>query len=126
MHYRMACTIRSDNLPRALQLKSGGFMQPLLAKITKKGVLAFAVSLLTVGLVVAGCTSSIISTNNSNNTIPNTNTSASPATITDAPNDQVLATSLTLNSIILTDSAGKVTTNLLAAGPITFEAAHLD
>jgi hypothetical protein len=99
-------------------------MQSLLPKISKKGVLALAASLLTLGVVIAGCSNT--SSSSQNNTIPNTNTSASPTTITDAPDDQVLATSLTLNSIILTDSAGKVTTNLLAAGPITFEASHLD
>jgi hypothetical protein len=101
-------------------------MQSLLTKFSKKGILAFAASLLTVGMVVAGCTSSITSTSSTSNIIPNTNTSTSPVTITDAPDDQILATSLTLNTIILTDSAGKVTTNLLAAGPITIEATHLD
>lgn len=47
-----------------------------------------------------------------------------PVTITDAPSDQVVAASLTLNSIVLTDSANK-TTSILSA-PLTFEAAHLD
>jgi hypothetical protein len=96
--------------------------------ITKKGVLAFAASLLVLGLVIAGCSNSSpsMSTGNQNNTIPNTNTSTTPFGVTDAVNNQVLATSLTLSSIILTDNTGKVTTNLLAAGPITFEAAHLD
>lgn len=105
-------------------------MQLTLPKIAKKGVLAFAASLFVLGLVIAGCSNSSPSMNTStstqNNTIANTNTSASPVGITDAVNNQVLATSLTLNSIILTDNTGKVTTNLLAAGPITFEAAHLD
>jgi len=101
-------------------------MQLSLPKISKKGVLAFAASLLVLGLVIAGCSNSTTSMNPPNNTIPNTNTSTSPVGITDAVNNQVLATSLTLNSIILTDNMGKVTTNLLAAGPITFEAAHLD
>jgi hypothetical protein len=93
---------------------------------SKRGILALAASLLTVGIVIAGCTSSVTSSTITSNIIPNTNTSTTPVGITDAVNDQVLATSLTLNSIILTDSMGKVTTNLLTAGPITFEAAHLD
>jgi hypothetical protein len=101
-------------------------MQLLRLKISKKGTLAFAASLLTLGMVIAGCTSAVTSTSSTSNIIPNTNTSTTPVGITDAVNNQVLATSLTLNSIILTDSTGKVTTNLLAAGPITFEAAHLD
>ena len=101
-------------------------MQLSIPNSSKKNVLAFAASVLILGVVIAGCTSPITSTNNSSNTIPNTNTSISPVGITDAPNNQVLATSLTLTSIILTDNMGKVTTNLLAAGPITFEAAHLD
>ncbi|MGA3160865.1 MAG: DUF5666 domain-containing protein [Terracidiphilus sp.] len=97
-------------------------MPSYLLKISNKGVLAICASLLTLGLVVAGCTSA---GNNSSNLITNTTTSVSPTTVTDAANDQVLATSLTINSIILKDSAGKVTSNLLAT-PITIEAAHLD
>jgi hypothetical protein len=58
--------------------------------------------------------------------IPNVNTSTTPVRITDAASDQILAASLTLNSLILTDSTGKVTTNLLPASGITFEASHLD
>jgi hypothetical protein len=101
-------------------------MQPSLSKISKKGALAFAASLFTIGMVIAGCTSSVTSTSSTSNIIPNTNTSTSPVGITDAVNNQVLATSLTLNSIVLNDSAGKMTTNLLPASGITFEAAHLD
>jgi hypothetical protein len=101
-------------------------MQLLLPKINKKGTLAFAVSLLTLGLVIAGCTSPVTSTSSTSNIIPNTNTSTTPVRITDAPGDQVLAASLTLNSLILTDNTGKVTTNLLPANGITFEATHLD
>jgi hypothetical protein len=102
-------------------------MPSYLPKISNKGVLAICASLLTIGLIIAGCTSSNnTSNNNPSNLITNTTTSVSPTTVTDAVNDQVLATSLTLNSIILTDNTGKVTSNLLAAGPITIEAAHLD
>jgi hypothetical protein len=94
--------------------------------ISKKGVLAFAASVVILGVVITGCTSSVTSTTSTSNLIPNVNTSTTPTRITDAPNDQVLAASLTLNSLVLTDSTGKVTTNLLPANGITFEATHLD
>lgn len=101
-------------------------MQLSLPKISKKGILAFAASVLILGVVITGCTSSMTSTSSTSNLIPNTNTSTSPVRITDAPSDQVLAASLTLNSLVLTDTTGKVTTNLLPAAGITFEATHLD
>ncbi|MGO9316204.1 MAG: hypothetical protein ACLPXT_12685 [Terracidiphilus sp.] len=101
-------------------------MQSLLSKLSKNGVLAFAASLFVVGMAIAGCTSSVTSSISTSNLIPNTNTSTTPVTVTDAPSDQILAASLTLNSMILTDSTGKVTTNLLPATGITFEATHLD
>ena len=47
-----------------------------------------------------------------------------PVLITDAPSDQLVAFTLTLNSIVLTDSAGK-TTSLLAT-PTTIEICHLN
>lgn len=50
--------------------------------------------------------------------------SAVPISITDAPSDQVIAASLTLNSVVLTDAKG-ATASLLTS-PLTFEAAHLD
>jgi hypothetical protein len=107
-------------------LNLGGIMQSSRPKISKKGALGFAASLLTLGMVIVGCTSSVISTSSTSNIIPNTNTSTTPVRITDAPSDQILAASLTLNSMILTDNTGKVTTNLLPASGITFEATHLD
>jgi len=97
-----------------------------LSNISKKGVLAFAASLLTLGMVITGCTSLLTSTSITSNIIPNTNTSTSPVRITDAPSDQVLAASLTLNSMVLTDNTGKVTTNLVPSSGLTFEATHLD
>ena len=101
-------------------------MQSSRPKISKKGALVFAASLLTLGMVIAGCTSAITSSSSTSNIIPNTNTSTTPVSVTDAPSDQVLAASLTLSSMILTDNTGKVTTNLLPASGITFEATHLD
>jgi hypothetical protein len=47
-----------------------------------------------------------------------------PVMITDAPNDQLVSFSLTLNSIVLTDSSG-ATTNLLSS-PATIEITHLN
>jgi hypothetical protein len=49
---------------------------------------------------------------------------AVPVMITDAPSDQLVAFSLTLNSIVLTDSAGK-TTSVLST-PTTVEICHLN
>lgn len=82
------------------------------------GVLAAAAA-----LIVAGCTAgnSVAGTSSSLN---NTSTAIVPVTLTDAPSDQVVAASLTLNSIVLTDSKG-ATTSLLAS-PLSFEATHLD
>jgi hypothetical protein len=47
-----------------------------------------------------------------------------PVSITDAPSDEVIATSLTLNSIVLTDTTG-ATASILTS-PLTFEAVHVD
>jgi hypothetical protein len=101
-------------------------MQSSLSNISKNGILAFATSVLILGVVMTGCTSSMTSTSSTSNLIPNVNMSTSPTRITDAASDQILAASLTLNSLVLTDSTGKVTTNLLPATGITFEATHLD
>ena len=51
-------------------------------------------------------------------------TTSVPVSITDAPGDQVVAASLTLNSVVLTDQKNQ-TSSILSA-PLTFEAAHLD
>jgi hypothetical protein len=101
-------------------------MHSLRTKITTGSLLAFAGSLLVLAMIITGCSSSIVNSSSSSNLVTSTNTSVSPTRITDAPSDQVLAASLTLNSMILTDSSGKVTTNLLPASGITFEATHLD
>jgi hypothetical protein len=101
-------------------------MQSSLSNISKNGILAFAASVFILGVVITGCTSSMTSTSSTSNLIPNVNTSTSLVRITDAASDQILAVSLNLNSLVLTDSSGKVTTNLLPAAGITFEATHLD
>jgi hypothetical protein len=86
-----------------------------------KGISILFVALLaTAGLILAGCTMA----DNTVHSIPATTTAAVPVSLTDAPSDQVVATSLTLNSIVLTDASGK-TASLLTA-PFTLEATHLD
>jgi len=73
------------------------------------------------GLLIAGCSAggalSSISTSGASSV-------AVPVSITDDPGDQVVAASLTLNSIVLTNTKG-VTASILAA-PASFEATHLD
>jgi hypothetical protein len=96
-------------------------MQARTQKITQTTSIVLASGLLVAGLIALGCSnSSTISS------IPNSNATltAVPVSITDAPSDQVLAASLTLNSIVLTDSSGKTTSIL--TNSLTFEAAHLD
>jgi hypothetical protein len=78
-------------------------------------------SLASAALLLAGCSAA-------SNAVLGTTTSAStasvPVTLTDAPSDLVLATSLTMNSITLTDSKG--TTTSVLSSPLTFEATRLD
>ena len=77
---------------------------------------------LVAGLVfLAGCTSNVASTAGSSIANPAV---AVPVLITDAPSDQLVAFTLTLNSITLTDSAGK-TTSILST-PTTIEVCHLN
>ena len=78
--------------------------------------------LITAALIVAGCTAANNLTGGGT-TVTSATTSV-PVSITDAPGDQVVAASLTLNSVVLTDQKNQ-TTSILAA-PLTFEAAHLD
>jgi hypothetical protein len=83
---------------------------------------AMGAVLVTAALIVAGCTAA--SNFVSNGSTVGAQTTYIPVSITDAPGDQVVAASLTLNSVVLTDQKGQ-TTSILAA-PLTFEAAHLD
>ncbi|HUD22413.1 MAG TPA: DUF4382 domain-containing protein [Acidobacteriaceae bacterium] len=71
--------------------------------------------------LVLGCSSSVTP-----GTVSNINASSStvPVLITDAPSDQLVAFSLTLNTITLTDSAGQ-TASILPA-PATIEICHLN
>ncbi len=97
-----------------MQAKISGFAKGI-------GVAAGA-ALITAALIVAGCTAA----NNLTNVGTTINSTAVtvPVTITDAPSDQVVAASLTLNTVVLTDSKGQ-TASILTA-PLTFEATHLD
>lgn len=83
---------------------------------------AMGAVLITAALIVAGCTAANNLTGGGT-TIPAATTSV-PVSVTDAPGDQIVAASLTLNTVVLTDQKG-LTTSILSA-PLTFEAAHLD
>ena len=85
--------------------------------------LVTAVVLAVAALVVVGCTAGSPLTS-SNGTTINTAATSVPISITDDPGDQVLAASLTLNSVVLKNASGG-TASLLTA-PLTFEATHLD
>lgn len=95
-------------------------MQAGTEKLLRYFSIVFVALLVAAGLMLAGCSASTIA----NNVTTSATTTAMPVSITDAPSDQVLAASLTLNSIVLTNSTGK-TTSILNS-PLTFEAAHLD
>ena len=86
-------------------------------------VAAIGALFVTFGLVMTGCTAASTALGGGGTNITSSTMSV-PVTITDAPSDQVVAASLTLNSVVLTDSKG-ATTSVLSA-PLTFEAAHLD
>jgi hypothetical protein len=81
-----------------------------------------AAALVAAGLMLAGCggttaTSNLISSNVA--------TTPTQTIITDAPADQVLALALKVDNIVLTDTSGASTGNLLKA-PVPIEVGHLD
>jgi hypothetical protein len=82
--------------------------------------LALAASL-TLAALLAGCAST---SSPGAGTNINSTPLAVPVLITDAPSDQLVAFSLTLNSIILTDTAGK--TASILPSPTTVEICHLN
>jgi hypothetical protein len=96
-------------------------MKASLHGITKGRVLALAGALFALGLLIAGCTSSLAPTAS---TVTSLRTTVVPVSVTDAPADPVLALKLTINSIVLTDSSGK--TASLLSSPAAFEAVHMD
>jgi hypothetical protein len=84
-------------------------------------VFASLAGLGSLALILIGCSSV---TTNPGTTVTNTVKASVPISITDAPSDQVIAASLTLNSVVLADAKG-ATASLLTS-PLTFEATHLD
>jgi hypothetical protein len=96
-------------------------MQTSKAGIAKGIGAAMGAVLVTAALIVAGCSGSNAATNN---ILMSVSPVIVPVSITDAPGDQVVAASLTLNSVVLTDQKSQ-TASILTA-PLTFEAAHLD
>jgi len=102
-------------------IRLNGRSNPNIRKIGPLSLILAGCVALIAGLVT-GCNSSAVPTGSSGNI-----TSAAvavPVLITDAPSDQLVAFTLTLNSIVLTDSAGK-TTSILGT-PTTIEVCHLD
>ena len=80
-------------------------------------------TLLTIGgLALNGCSNGTLTTGTTIS--PAVKTTTTQTLITDAPADQVLALGLTVDSIVLTDSAGSTTTVL--SKPVMIEASHLD
>jgi hypothetical protein len=86
-----------------------------------KRFLGIAGSLALSATLIAGCSSAVSPSSLSNIASAAVDV---PVLITDAPSDQLLAFTLTLNSIVLTDSAGK-TASILAT-PTTIEVCHLN
>ena len=82
---------------------------------------AFACGLSLAASLIAGCSSTIAPDAGSNIASAAVDV---PVLITDAPSDQLVSFSLTLNSIVLTDSAGK-TASILTT-PTTVEICHLN
>jgi hypothetical protein len=84
-------------------------------------LLAFASSLALATGLLSSCSNSVSPANTTN---VNTQTATVPVLITDAPSDQLAAFTLTLNSIILTDTKGN-TASVLST-PTTIEICHLN
>jgi hypothetical protein len=83
--------------------------------------LAIAAGLSLAAALVTGCSSAVSPATGTNINSPAV---AVPVLITDAPSDQLVAFTLTLNSITLTDSAGKTASVL--SSPTTIEICHLN
>src|ERR1039457_1288547 len=83
-------------------------------------LLALASSLALAAGLLSSCSSAVAP---NNTTTVNAQTATVPVLITDAPSDQLAAFTLTLNSITLTDSAGK--TASILSSPTTIELCHL-
>ena len=90
--------------------------------ISKVVLFASGAVLGTAVLVVIGC--SMVTMPTGITTVTNSVKASVPISITDAPSDQVIAASLTLDSVVLKDASG-ATASLLTS-PLEFEATHLD
>jgi hypothetical protein len=75
-----------------------------------------------VAVAVTGCGKNTFA--NGGSTIAAAASTMTQSTITDAPADEVLSLSLTVDSVVLTDAAGSSVSVL--AKPVTVEASHLD
>ncbi len=91
------------------------------SKTPNMRLLGFATSLAVAAGLIAGCSASSSSPATTNIATPAVSV---PVLITDAPSDQLVSFSLTINSITLTDSAKK-TASVLSA-PTTIEICHLN
>ncbi|MES2392675.1 MAG: DUF5666 domain-containing protein [Acidobacteriota bacterium] len=89
-------------------------------RMMKCGVGAGA--LLAAVVAMTGCGNNLFT--NGGSTITSAATTVTQTMITDAPSDQVLALSLTVDSVVLTDSAGNSISVL--SKPVTIEASHLN
>ena len=84
-------------------------------------LLAVAAGLSLAAALVTGCSTGVSPATGTNINSPAV---AVPVLITDAPSDQLVAFTLTLNSITLTDTAGK--TDSVLSSPTTIEICHLN
>ena len=85
---------------------------------------AVTTAIASAALIVSGCSSTTASLSSAGLTAVTGNPTLTQTVITDAPNDQVLALGITVNSIRLFDAAGKYADVLTS--PVTIEASHLD
>jgi hypothetical protein len=96
-------------------------LQPMIRTTNATQYLALAAGLCLAAVLVTGCSSGVTPSYTSDINSPAV---AVPVLITDAPSDQLVAFTLTLNSITLTDTAGK-TASILGT-PTTIEICHLN
>jgi len=92
-------------------------------QVRSKYGLPLAVWTTVAALVAAGCSNGSV-TNGGSTISSSLAKTSTPMLVTDAPADQVLSLSMTVESIVLTDSAGKTMTVL--STPVPIEASHLD
>lgn len=104
--------LRTQDLRHCIRRKSADSFSRRIASVAVLGSAAW---------ILVGCS---MVTTTPNTTVTNAVQASVPISITDAPSGQVIAATLTLNSVVLTDAKG-ATASLLTS-PLTFEATHLD